>query len=215
MDKFHIIGGDMLDNKGFDLWANGYDKSVQLSEESNTYPFAGYRSVLSNIYKKIKVEKTAKILDIGFGTAVLSKKLYDENYQIWGIDFSEKMIEIAKSKMPTAKLIQCDFANGLPQELESEKFDYIVCTYAIHHLKDNAKIQFISDLLEHITPEGKIFIGDVAFETRAQLEKCRKSNQDDWDFDEFYPVLETFKNRFSNVIFDKLSFCSGVITFGK
>ena len=23
----------MLDNKGFDLWADGYDKSVQLSEE--------------------------------------------------------------------------------------------------------------------------------------------------------------------------------------
>ena len=35
----------MLDNKGFDLWADGYDKSVQLSDESNTYPFAGYKQV--------------------------------------------------------------------------------------------------------------------------------------------------------------------------
>ena len=25
----------MLDNKGFDLWADGYDKSVGLSEEEN------------------------------------------------------------------------------------------------------------------------------------------------------------------------------------
>ena len=33
----------MLDNKGFDLWADGYDKSVGLSEEENTYPFAGYK----------------------------------------------------------------------------------------------------------------------------------------------------------------------------
>ena len=33
----------MLDNKGFDLWADGYDKSVGLSDEENTYPFAGYR----------------------------------------------------------------------------------------------------------------------------------------------------------------------------
>ena len=36
----------MLDHKGFDLWADGYDKTVGLSEESNTYPFAGYKNVL-------------------------------------------------------------------------------------------------------------------------------------------------------------------------
>ncbi len=32
----------MLDNKGFDLWADGYDKSVGISDEGNEYPFAGY-----------------------------------------------------------------------------------------------------------------------------------------------------------------------------
>lgn len=42
----------MLDNKGFDLWADGYDKSVGLYDEENTYPFAGYRNVLNAIYKK-------------------------------------------------------------------------------------------------------------------------------------------------------------------
>lgn len=33
----------MLNHKGFDLWADGYDKSVGLSDEANTYPFAGYK----------------------------------------------------------------------------------------------------------------------------------------------------------------------------
>ena len=28
----------MLDNKGFDLWADGYDKTVDVSDEENTYP---------------------------------------------------------------------------------------------------------------------------------------------------------------------------------
>ena len=40
----------MLDNKGFDMWAEGYDKSVNLSEENNEYPFAGYKKVLNYIY---------------------------------------------------------------------------------------------------------------------------------------------------------------------
>ena len=31
----------MLDNTGFDLWADGYDESVGISEENNSYPFAG------------------------------------------------------------------------------------------------------------------------------------------------------------------------------
>ena len=40
----------MLDEKGFDLWADGYDRSVGLSDEDGTYPFAGYRAVLGAIY---------------------------------------------------------------------------------------------------------------------------------------------------------------------
>ena len=39
----------MLDKKEFDLWADGYDKTVGISDEENTYPFAGYRKVLGFI----------------------------------------------------------------------------------------------------------------------------------------------------------------------
>lgn len=40
----------MLDNKGFDLWVDGYDKSVNISEENNEYLFVGYKDVLNYIY---------------------------------------------------------------------------------------------------------------------------------------------------------------------
>ena len=39
----------MLNNKGFDLWADDYDKSVGLSDEDETYPFAGYKNVLNKM----------------------------------------------------------------------------------------------------------------------------------------------------------------------
>ena len=40
----------MLDKKEFDLWADGYDKTVGISDEENTYPFAGYqKSALTGI----------------------------------------------------------------------------------------------------------------------------------------------------------------------
>lgn len=40
---------NMLSNKGFDLWADGYDKSVNISDEDGKYPFAGYKTVLKEI----------------------------------------------------------------------------------------------------------------------------------------------------------------------
>lgn len=33
----------MLNSKGFDLWADKYDETVGISDNDNTYPFAGYK----------------------------------------------------------------------------------------------------------------------------------------------------------------------------
>ena len=37
----------MLNQNGFNLWADNYDKSVGLSDEENTYPFAGYKRLVA------------------------------------------------------------------------------------------------------------------------------------------------------------------------
>ena len=55
----------MLNNKEFDLWADGYDKAVGLSDEGNTYPFAGYKKVLGFIFQTIMGSESAVVLDIG------------------------------------------------------------------------------------------------------------------------------------------------------
>ena len=200
----------MLDSTGFDLWANEYDKTVNFSEEANEYPFAGYKDVLNTIYKRIKSGNGKTILDTGFGTGVLSKKLYDEGVGIFGIDFSQEMIKLAKEKMPNAALYQYDFSKGLPYQLDEKKFDYIICTYAIHHLTDTEKSRFIKDLKNRLTPNGEILLGDVAFETNQALKECRRKAGDEWDDEEFYLVAEELSKKFPNVIFEKISFCSGV-----
>ena len=62
----------MLDKQGFDLWADGYDEAVGLSDEDNTYPFAGYKEVLGKIFRTIMKKPGASVLDIGFGTGTLT-----------------------------------------------------------------------------------------------------------------------------------------------
>ena len=207
----------MLDNKGFDLWADGYEKSVQLSEENDEYPFAGYKDVLNTIYNIVHKREKAKILDIGFGTGILTKKLYDDDYEIYGIDFSQNMIEIAKEKMPLASLIKYDFSKGLPEEIKDKSFDYIISTYAMHHLEDEEKNEFIEKLENYLNEDGKIIIGDIAFKTRELLEKCKANYNEYWDDEEVYFVIKELKESLfdRNISFTEISHCSGVIQISK
>lgn len=203
----------MLDSKGFDLWADDYDRTVDLSEEAEEYPFAGYRAVLGGIYGAVRQGEGKKVLDVGFGTGVLTKRLYDDGYEISGVDFSEKMIRTARAKMPDARLIKHDFSLGLPEELSGESFDFIVCTYALHHLGKQEKIRFINELLGRLRPNGRILIGDIAFETVDELEDCRKKAGDEWDGEEIYAVAEELRAAFPKLQFEKISFCAGIFTF--
>lgn len=114
------------------------------------------------------------MLDIGIGTAILSHRLYDNGHSIDGLDFSAKMIEIAQAKMPKANVLECDFSAGLPKEIKEKKYDFIVSTYALHHLNDDEKLTFIKELLPLITDNGKIFIGDIAFQNRDNLDVEKK-----------------------------------------
>ncbi len=207
----------MLDNKGFDLWADGYDKSVQLSEENDEYPFVGYKDILNTIYNIVHKKEKVRILDIGFGTGILTKKLYDDGYEIYGIDFSQKMIEIAKEKMPLANLIKYDFSKGLPEEIKDNSFDYIISTYAMHHLEDEEKNEFIEKLENYLNKGGKIIIGDIAFKTRELLEKCKADYNEYWDDEEIYFVFEELKESLfnKNISFTEISHCSGVIQISK
>lgn len=210
----------MLNDSGFDLWANGYDKSVQLSEESDAYPFAGYKEVLGTIYRRVAEfrhgrQHGTKLLDIGFGTATLTAKLYEAGCDITGIDFSQKMIDIAQPKMPAARLIRSDFTSGLPAELKDERYDFIISTYALHHLTDEQKVRFIRSLEHHLSEEGSLLIGDVAFKTRDELMECRERYVQEWDNDEIYFVFDELESALGQGFrcsYEKISHCAGVIT---
>ncbi len=205
----------MLDNKGFDLWADGYDKAVGLSDEENTYPFAGYKDVLGQIYREIMEKPGATVLDIGFGTGTLTTKLYENGCTVYGQDFSARMIELASAKMPEARLFQGDIANGLVVPLLLHRYDFIVATYSLHHLTDEQKTVFLRILLEQLNENGQILIGDVAFETREDLEKCRQEAGDEWDDEEAYFVADEMREAFPDLEFTKVSYCAGILRLAR
>lgn len=205
----------MLNSNGFDLWADGYDKAVGLADEENEYPFAGYKSVLGRICQLVLETERPDVLDLGFGTATLTAKLYEQGCTVWGQDFSSRMIEIAARKMPNAELYQGDLTIGLCQPLKFRRYDAIIATYSLHHLDLDQKTALIRSILPLLKENGRILIGDVAFENKEQMDDCRKAVGDGWDSDEYYFVYDEIKDHFPRIAFEKHTHCAGVFILGK
>lgn len=195
----------MLSSKGFDLWADSYDKSVGLSDESDAYPFAGYKAILNVIYNGVLSRAERTVLDLGFGTATLTARLYEQGCKIYGQDFSPRMIALAQEKMPRATLCAGDLTAGLSEPLRRVKYDAIIATYSLHHLTDEQKIKLLSTLPSLLNPGGCIYIGDVAFKTRQELERQKALSGDEWDDEECYFVFDELARRIPNLTFERFS----------
>ena len=122
------------------------------------------------------------------------------------------MIGLAKEKMPNAKLFDGDFSKGIAEPLKKQKYDAIIATYSLHHLTDEEKIDFISSLLPLLNENGRIYLGDVAFNNRKELLDCMEKAGDEWDDEEIYFVFDELKESVKNIEFEKISHCAGVIT---
>ncbi len=90
------------------------------------------KSFVSKLVKGFadKVSPKGKILDIGCGSGYLSKYLAERNFQVEGIDTSERMIKIAKSqKIAHTEFITSDFFDFV----SPKKFDGVIAWDSFFH----------------------------------------------------------------------------------
>lgn len=82
-------------------------------------------------------------------------------------------------------------------------------------LSDEEKIPFIKSLLPLLNLGGKIYIGDLAFENRKDLEDFKGKSLAYWDNEEYYFVYDELKASFPGLCYEKYSFCAGLLTIRK
>lgn len=121
------------------------------------------------------------------------------------------MIDLAQEKMPEAPPISGGLYPGAGKRAVGRQYDAIIATYSLHHLSDTQKVRFFRDLLGLLAPNGCIYVGDVAFRTREELEACRRRMAEKWDEDEIYFVFEELKEAFPQLEFEPVTYCSGVL----
>lgn len=207
----------MCDANDFDHWAERYDEDVTQSDQAATFPFAGYNQVIERVAKLVLAQEPGQLLDFGTGSGNLAVRLYEAGWKVTAVDFSEEMLKQARHRMPHATFIVSDFSAGFPKELAGSSFDFIIMTYAFHHLAYEKQAEFLRSLALHLRNDSKILIGDIAFETQSDLEGCQKRFPGDWDDGEFYPILTEIQAQLPDlrVEYEVISFCAGIFQVSK
>ncbi len=112
----------------FDKISPNYDKI------NNVLSFFTHKIIKKNAIRALKIEKNARVLDLCCGSGDLGRivKDFDKTARVFGVDFSEKMLEIAKSKNPDITYFQEDAAN---LSFMDNVFDYVVAGFGLRNIE--------------------------------------------------------------------------------
>lgn len=170
-----------MSNKIYDDLAKRFDQMVKDDIENFRFPYSEYNLLHEIIAEYISDRlngKQVKILDIGIGTASLYERIIPEGIDLTGIDNSEPMLEIARLRVPDARLINHNIKKGLPEDIKGETYDFIVVSYLFMHFDFEFIIYFIELFRRYLAPFGKLLIGDILFFNEDNKLRFLKENPD-------------------------------------
>jgi len=136
-------------DKSYNTWAKQYD-----TNENRT----------RDLDKKATIETLSKyefanVLELGCGTGKNSEWLITKAKFVIGLDFSQEMLNKAKSKINSDN-IKFQFADlNKPWEIENNFADLITCSLTLEHIKD---LDFIfNQAYQKLKSGGKFFICEL------------------------------------------------------
>jgi len=106
-----------------------------------------------------------KVLELGCGTGSILKFLQGD-YEVYGLDISEKMLSIARKKVPRAKLFRQDMVNFRIDD----RFDVVLCVFdSINHLRRFSHWKKVFARVRRQLLPGGCFIFDI--NTQRKLDR--------------------------------------------
>ena len=110
--------------KAYNKWAPAYDI------DPNPHILVEHDDVL----KLVAPKRHEKILDAGCGTGKYTIEFHKKGTDVIGVDFSKKMLEVARNKYPAIKFYQANLEKKL--SFRNQQFDKINCAQALKHLRN-------------------------------------------------------------------------------
>lgn len=97
-----------------------------------------------------------EILDLGCGMGHYSNYMSQKGFKVTGVDFSSKMIDIARANFKGIDFIVNDICNL--EFLQNKKFDGVVIAYVLQHLSKQEVVELFKNLNKNLKPNAKILL---------------------------------------------------------
>lgn len=135
----------------FDAIAEEYDNWYQT-------PLGAFVDEVENklTFETIRLTLGMKVLDVGCGSGIYTKRLVEKGCNVKGVDISEKMLELAQKKLPEVCFVQSS-VYGLP--FPENKFDMAFSMATFEFIEEFEAAYF--EMKRVVKPGGQIFIGTI------------------------------------------------------
>ena len=108
--------------------------------------------VLDGFYSTLDLEN-GKLLDLGCGACEpVARYFTDHNWSVVGVDFSERMIELASKYVPEMPTMHADISEV---DFESNQFDAIIASYSLFHISVDKHKDILKKFDKWLCPNGK------------------------------------------------------------
>lgn len=132
-----------------------FNKQAEFYDNSGNGKFVA--PMYNEIINRVMIINPKKLLDVGCGTGnVLMRLAKNNNMDLYGLDISEKMIDIAKKNLKSRVELKIGDSECMPWE--NNTFDVIVCNASFHHYPNPEKT--LLEMKRILKFSGTLIIGD-------------------------------------------------------
>lgn len=120
---------------------------------------------IEELVNTVLLKENDRVLDVACGTGTLLGRLNNKaKIHAYGIDISEKMIDVARQKYPkiTFKAQSCH-----PLSFEDESFDIITVCCAFHHFERPQ--HFVNECKRVLKKNGRVYIADPNYSPLVRM----------------------------------------------
>jgi len=122
--------------------------------------------IAAHIHQRLALETGDRLLDVCCGNGQLTRLLAKDTAYCLGVDFSEKLLALAKSEA-TAPNVHFSRATAFQLSGLGRTFNKINLYFSFQYFEDYASgLQVLSEMNSLLEPGGRIFIGDTPDATR-------------------------------------------------
>ena len=113
-----------------------------------------------------------EVLDLGIGQGRNSIPLAELDFNVTGVDYSTKCLEICKNTCNRLSLVQSDIRTF---DIEKDKYDMILSGYVLHFLHKNDSYQIIENIKNSLKNNGIVYISVFSLDDRRFNKHCTSS----------------------------------------